>query len=326
MPIYDSIVQTVGRTPMVRLNRVTREAKAEIYVKLEFFNPLSSVKDRIGASMIAAAEAEGRIHPETLLVEPTSGNTGIALGFVAAARGYPLTLTMPDTMSVERRKVLAAFGARLVLTEGAKGMKGAVDKAKEIAASDPDRYFLPQQFENPANPAIHERTTGPEIWQDTDGAVDVVVSGVGTGGTITGISRYIKNTAGKAILSVAVEPTHSPVITQHLAGQDLVPGPHKIQGIGAGFIPGNLDLSVVDRVELVTNDESITMARRLAREEGLLSGISCGAAGAVAARLAGLPEFAGKTIVVILPDAGERYLSSVLFEGLFDDRGLPLGG
>ena len=323
--VFADVTRSIGRTPLVRLNRVVPEG-ATVLAKIEGRNPAFSVKCRIGAAMVWDAEERGLLGPGKEIVEPTSGNTGIALGFVAAARGYPLTLTMTDTMSVERRKVLAAFGARLVLTEGAKGMKGAVDKAKEIAASDPDRYFLPQQFENPANPAIHERTTGPEIWQDTDGAVDVVVSGVGTGGTITGISRYIKNTAGKAILSVAVEPTHSPVITQHLAGQDLVPGPHKIQGIGAGFIPGNLDLSVVDRVELVTNDESITMARRLAREEGLLSGISCGAAGAVAARLAGLPEFAGKTIVVILPDAGERYLSSVLFEGLFDDRGLPLGG
>ena len=254
--------------------------------------------------------------PGVEIIEPTSGNTGIALAFVAAARGYQLTLTMPKTMSIERRRVLAAFGANLVLTPGPEGMKGAVKRAEEIAASDPARYFLPQQFKNPANPAIHEKTTGPEIWSDTDGKIDVLVSGVGTGGTITGVSRFIKKTKGKNILSVAVEPKESPVISQKLAGQELKPGPHKIQGIGAGFIPDTLDLSIVDRVEQVDSAEAVAFARRLAREEGLLVGISCGAAAAVAVRLAAQKEFAGKTIVVILPDAGERYLSTVLFEGI----------
>jgi cysteine synthase A len=310
---------SIGGTPLVKLNRVTDGAGATVLAKVEWRNPAYSVKCRIGAAMVWDAEKKGLLGPGKTIVEPTSGNTGIALAFVAAARGYELILTMPDTMSVERRTVLKAFGAKVVLTEGAKGMKGAIEKAEGIAASDPKRHFLPQQFQNPANPAIHEATTGPEIWDATDGAVDVIVSGVGTGGTITGISRYIKNRRGKKIVSVAVEPAHSPVITQKRNGEPLTPGPHKIQGIGAGFIPEVLDLSLVDRVEQVTNDESIAFARRLAREEGLLSGISCGAAAAAAVRLAKLPEFAGKTIVVILPDAGERYLSSALFEGWFED-------
>jgi cysteine synthase A len=286
--------------------------------KVEGRNPAYSVKCRIGASMIWDAEKRGVLGPGKELIEPTSGNTGIALAFVAAARGYPVTLTMPETMSLERRKVLAAFGANVVLTEGSRGMAGSISKAQEIVQSDPDRYVLLQQFDNPANPEIHFKTTGPEIWEDTDGKVDVLVSGVGTGGTITGVSRYIKQEKGKKILAVAVEPVSSPVISQTMAGQPIKPGPHKIQGIGAGFIPRNLDLSVVDRVELVTNEESIEMARRLAREEGLLSGISCGAAVAAAVRLAREDQFRGKTIVVILPDSGERYLSSVLFEGMFD--------
>jgi cysteine synthase A len=309
---------SIGRTPLVKLNRITDGAPATVLAKIEGRNPAYSVKCRIGAAMVWDAEKRGVLTPGCELVEPTSGNTGISLAFVAAARGYPLTLTMPETMSIERRKLLLAFGAKLVLTEGAKGMKGAIAKAEEIAAADPNRIILLQQFKNPANPAIHESTTGPEIWDDTDGAVDVLVSGVGTGGTITGVSRYIKNTKGRKIVSVAVEPAHSPVITQKLAGQELKPGPHKIQGIGAGFIPDVLDLSIVDRVEQVTNDESIAYARRLAREEGILSGISSGAAAAVAARLAKSPEFEDKTIVVVLPDSGERYLSSVLFEGVFD--------
>ncbi|MBP2674336.1 MAG: cysK [Deltaproteobacteria bacterium] len=309
---------SIGNTPLVRLNRITAGANATVLAKIEGRNPAYSVKCRIGASMVWDAEKKGLLGPGKTIVEPTSGNTGIALAYVAAARGYGLILTMPETMSVERRTVLKAFGAQVVLTEGAKGMKGAIEKAEAIVASDPKRYFMPQQFKNPANPAIHESTTGPEIWEATGGAIDVLVSGVGTGGTITGISRYIKNTKGRKILSVAVEPAHSPVITQKRSGQPLAPGPHKIQGIGAGFIPDVLDLSLVDRVEQVTNDESIAFARRLAREEGLLSGISCGAAAAAAVRLAGLPEFAGKTIVAILPDAGERYLTTALFEGWFD--------
>jgi cysteine synthase A len=288
----------------------------KVYGKIEGRNPSYSVKCRIGSSMIWDAEKRGVLKPGIELVEPTSGNTGIALAFVAASRGYSITLTMPETMSLERRKVLKAFGANLVLTEGAKGMKGAIAKAEEIYNSDPKHYLLLQQFQNPANPEIHFRTTGPEIWDDTNGAIDVLISGVGTGGTITGVSRYIKGTRGKPITSVAVEPAASPVITQKLAGQPLQPGPHKIQGIGAGFIPDTLDLSVVDRVETVTNEESVETAQRLAREEGILSGISSGAAAAVAARLANQPEFAGKTIVVILPDSGERYLTSVLFEGI----------
>jgi cysteine synthase A len=306
---------SIGRTPLVRLNRIA-PGGATVLAKVEGRNPAYSVKCRIGASMIWDAESKGLLGPGKEIIEPTSGNTGIALAFVAAARGIPLTLTMPETMSMERRKVLKAFGANLLLTPGAKGMSGAVAEAEQLAASDPGRYVLLHQFKNPANPAIHEQTTGPEIWEDTAGQIDVLISGVGTGGTITGISRYIKKTRGKAILSVAVEPEHSPVITQRLAGEALQPGPHKIQGIGAGFIPDTLDLSMVDRVEQVNNDESIEFARRLAKEEGLLSGISCGAAVAVAARLAAQPEFAGKTIVVILPDSGERYLSSVLFEDI----------
>ena len=309
---------SIGMTPLVKLNRITDGAGATVLGKVEGRNPSYSVKCRIGAAMVWDAEKKGLLGPGKTIVEPTSGNTGIALAFVAAARGYGIILTMPETMSVERRQVLKAFGAKLVLTEGAKGMKGAIAKAEEIVASDPSGTFMPQQFKNPANPLVHETTTGPEIWEETDGAIDVLVSGIGTGGTITGISRFIKNTKGKKILSVAVEPVHSPVITQQRNGQTLVPGPHKIQGIGAGFIPDVLDLSLIDRVETVSNDESIAFARRLAREEGLLSGISCGAAAAVAVRLAKLPEFAGKTIVTILPDAGERYLTTALFEGWFD--------
>ncbi|MCF6179520.1 MAG: cysteine synthase A [Geopsychrobacter sp.] len=307
---------TIGQTPLVRLNRLAPKGGATILAKIEGRNPAYSVKCRIGAAMIWDAEEKGQLRPGREIVEPTSGNTGIALAFVAAARGIPITLTMPETMSLERRKVLKAFGAKLLLTPGAKGMGGAIAAAEELAASDPERYLLMHQFKNPANPAIHERTTGPEIWEDTEGKIDILVSGVGTGGTITGISRYIKNTQNKKILSVAVEPKDSPVISQHLAGQELAPGPHKIQGIGAGFIPETLDLSVVDQVELVSNEESIEMARRLAVEEGIISGISCGAAIAAAVRLAKLPEHAGKTIVAILPDSGERYLSSVLFEGV----------
>ena len=309
---------SIGGTPLVRLNRVTDGAQATVLAKVEGRNPAYSVKCRIGASMIWDAEKRGLLGNGREIVEPTSGNTGIALAFVGAARGHKVTLTMPETMSMERRKVLSVFGAKLELTEGAKGMGGAIAKAHEIVASDPDRYVLLGQFDNPANPLIHEQTTGPEIWDATDGGIDVLVAGVGTGGTITGVSRYIKNTRGKAITSVAVEPTHSPVISQTLAGQTVKPGPHRIQGIGAGFVPKNLDLSIVDRLEQVTNDEAIEMARRLAREEGLLCGSSCGAATAAAVRIAKLPEFAGKTIVVVLPDSGERYLTSVLFEGMFE--------
>jgi cysteine synthase A len=290
--------------------------------KIEGRNPAYSVKCRIGAAMIWDAESRGLLGPGKELVEPTSGNTGIALAFVAAARGLPLTLTMPETMSVERRKLLVAYGAKLVLTEGAKGMAGAIAKAEEIAASDPSRYVLLQQFKNPANPAIHEKTTGPEIWDDTDGEIDIFVSGVGTGGTITGVSRYIKQTQGKAIVSIAVEPSASPVLSQFRSGEPIKSGPHKIQGIGAGFVPEVLDLSLVDEIEQVSNEEAISYARRLAVEEGILSGISCGAAVAVAARVAKRPENAGKTIVVVLPDSGERYLSSALFEGLFDTNGI----
>jgi cysteine synthase A len=319
MRVYDDNSLSIGRTPLVKLNRVTDGAGATVLAKIEGRNPAYSVKCRIGASMIWDAEKRGILKPGKELIEPTSGNTGIALAFVAAARGYPITLTMPETMSIERRKVLKVFGAKLVLTEGPKGMKGAVAKAEEIAQSDPERYVLLQQFQNPANPQIHYETTGPEIWEDTEGGVDVLVSGVGTGGTITGVSRYIKQAKGKAITSIAVEPAHSPVITQTLQGAPVQPGPHKIQGIGAGFIPGTLDLSVVDRVEQVTNEESMEMARRLAREEGILCGISCGAAAAVAIRVAREPEMKGKTIVVVLPDAGERYLTSALFEGMFTE-------
>ncbi len=314
--IYKDNSESIGNTPLVRLNRVAQGAKATILAKIEGRNPAYSVKCRIGAAMIWDAEKRGLLKPGVEIVEPTSGNTGIALAYVAAARGYPLTLTMPETMSIERRRVLAALGANLILTPGAEGMKGAIQRAEAMAAADPKKYFLPQQFKNPANPAIHEKTTGPEIWNDTDGGIDVLVAGVGTGGTLTGISRYIKKTKGKNIVSVAVEPKESPVISQKLAGQELKPGPHKIQGIGAGFIPDTLDLSLVDRVEQVDAAEAVDMARRLAREEGMLVGISCGAAAAVAVRLAQRDEFAGQTIVAILPDAGERYLSTILFEGI----------
>ncbi len=313
--IYTDNSLSIGGTPLVRLNRII-PGKATVYAKIEGRNPAYSVKCRIGASMIWDAEKSGKLRPGSEFVEPTSGNTGIALAFVAAARGIPITLTMPETMSMERRKVLKAFGANLVLTPGNKGMGGAIAAAEEMAASDPAKYVLLHQFKNPANPAIHEQTTGPEIWEATGGKVDILVAGVGTGGTITGISRYFKNTRGQALHSVAVEPTDSPVITQKLAGQSLQPGPHKIQGIGAGFIPDTLDLDLVDQVEQVSNEEAIDYAQRLAREEGILAGISCGAAVAAAARLAALPESEGKTIVVILPDSGERYLSSVLFEGI----------
>ena len=314
--IYSDNSQSIGNTPLIKLNHVTKGAKATILAKVEGRNPAYSVKCRIGANMIWDAEKRGVLKPGVEIIEPTSGNTGIALAYVAAARGYKLTLTMPETMSIERRRVLAALGANLILTPGAEGMKGAIKRAEDIAAAEPDKYFLPQQFKNPANPEIHEKTTGPEIWNDTDGNIDVLVAGVGTGGTITGISRYIKNTKGKKIISVAVEPKESPVISQQLAGQPLQPGPHKIQGIGAGFIPETLDLSVVDRVEQVESGEAIEFAKRLAKEEGLLVGISCGAAVAAAVRLANLDEFAGKTIVVILPDGAERYLSTALFEGI----------
>ena len=307
---------SIGRTPLIKLNRIAAGAKATVLAKIEGRNPAYSVKCRIGASMIKDAEERGVLGSGKEIIEPTSGNTGIALAFVAAARGYKLTLTMPESMSLERRRVLAAFGATLVLTPGAEGMPGAIRRAEAVAAAEPDRYFLPQQFKNPANPRIHEQTTGPEIWNDTDGAIDVLVSGVGTGGTITGVSRYIKKTKGKPIIAVAVEPAASPILTQFRAGQPLQPGKHKIQGIGAGFVPDTLDISVVDRVEQSTDDEAIETARRLAREEGILSGISSGAATAVALRLAKRDEFAGKTIVVVLPDSGERYISTALFEGI----------
>ena len=315
--IYQNNPLSIGNTPLVRLNRVVG-SKATVLAKIEGRNPSYSVKCRIGAAMIADAESRGLLRPGVGIVEPTSGNTGIALAYVAAAKGYELTLTMPETMSLERRRVVAMLGAKLVLTPGAEGMPGAIRKAEELAAANPGALFMPQQFKNPANPAIHEATTGPEIWNDTDGQVDAIVAGVGTGGTITGISRYLKHTRGKSIVSVAVEPAASPVISQHLAGKPLQPGPHKIQGIGAGFIPETLDVSLLDRVEAVGNDEAIEFARRLAREEGILAGISSGAAAAAAARIAELPEFEGKTIVVILPDAGERYLSSALYEGIGD--------
>jgi cysteine synthase A len=322
MAIYQDNSLSIGRTPLVRLNRIADGAPVTLLAKIEGRNPAYSVKFRIGAAMIWDAEKRGLLGPGKELVEPTSGNTGIALAFVAAARGIPLTLTMPETMSIERRKLLVAYGARLVLTEGARGMKGAIEKAEEIAASDPDRFVLLQQFKNPANPAIHEATTGPEIWEDTGGEIDIFVAGVGTGGTITGVTRYLKQTRGKAIHSVAVEPAASPVLSQKRSGEELKPGPHKIQGIGAGFVPDILDLDLVDEIARVSNEEAVEYARRLAREEGILSGISCGAAVAAAVRLAKRPEHAGKTIVVVLPDSGERYLSSVLFEGLFDAQGI----
>jgi cysteine synthase len=321
---FDDNALSIGRTPLVRLNRVTQGAQATVLAKLEGRNPAYSVKCRLGAAMVWDAEKRGILKPGKEIIEPTSGNTGIALAFVAAARGYPVTLTMPETMSIERRKLLAAYGAKLILTEGPRGMSGAIQKAEEILASNPDRYVLLQQFKNPANPAIHESTTGPEIWNDTAGEVDIFVSGVGTGGTITGVSRYLKKTQGKSVLTIAVEPTASPVITQRLRGEALTPGPHKIQGIGAGFIPDVLDLSLIDGVEQVSNEEAIETARALARQEGILSGISCGAAVAAAVRLARKPEHKGKTLVAILPDSGERYLSSALFEGVFGSDGLPL--
>lgn len=317
--IFDDNSLSIGRTPLIRLNRVTQGLGARVLAKIEGRNPAYSVKCRIGASMIWDAERRGLLKPGKELIEPTSGNTGIALAFVAAARGYPITLTMPETMSLERRKVLKAFGAKLMLTEGALGMKGAIAAAEQAAAADTNRFVLLQQFKNPANPQIHFETTGPEIWDDTEGQVDVFVSGIGTGGTISGVSRYFKEAKGRKILSVGVEPAASPVITQTLTQQTVKPGPHKIQGIGAGFIPDTLDLKMVDRVETVTNEESIEMARRLAAEEGILCGISCGAAAAAAIRVAAEPEMKGKTIVVILPDSGERYLSSILFEGMFTD-------
>lgn len=319
--IFADNAQSIGNTPLVYINRLGPKG-VTLLAKIEGRNPGYSVKCRIGANLIWDAEAKGLLKPGMSLVEPTSGNTGIGLAYVAAARGYRLVLTMPASMSLERRKVLKALGAELVLTEPAKGMKGAIEKAREIAESEPDRYFMPQQFDNPANPAIHEKTTGPEIWNDTDGAIDVLVAGVGTGGTLTGISRFIKNTKGKPILSVAVEPETSPVISQTLAGAEVKPSPHKIQGIGAGFVPGNLDLSMVDRVEQVSDEQAKLMAQRLMREEGILCGISCGAAMAAAVRLAETPEMQGKTIVVILPDSGERYLSTMLFDGLFDEQEL----
>jgi cysteine synthase A len=318
---FEDNALSIGRTPLVRLRRLTGGAPALVLAKIEGRNPAYSVKCRIGAAMVWDAERRGVLGPGKEIIEPTSGNTGIALAFVAAARGYPVTLTMPETMSIERRKLLLAYGAKLVLTEASRGMTGAIQRAEEIAASDPSRYVLLQQFKNPANPAIHETTTGPEIWADTNGKVDIFVSGVGTGGTITGVSRYIKRTLGKPLVSVAVEPATSPVITQQRAGLPLQPAPHKIQGIGAGFLPDTLDLSLVDEVEQVTNEDAMAFARRLAREEGILSGISCGAAAAVAVRLAQRPQNEGKTIVVILPDSGERYLSSALFEGVFDAEG-----
>jgi len=316
--IYEDNSLTIGHTPLLRLNRI---GNGRILAKVESRNPSFSVKCRIGANMIWDAEKRGILNKDIELVEPTSGNTGIALAYVAAARGYKLTLTMPETMSVERRKLLKALGANLVLTEGAKGMKGAIAKAEEIQASDPNRYLILQQFSNPANPAIHEKTTGPEIWEDTDGDVDVFIAGVGTGGTITGVGRYLKSKKSSVKL-IAVEPTDSPVITQTLNGEEVKPGPHKIQGIGAGFIPGNLDLDLIDRVSLITNDESISMARRLMEEEGILAGISSGAAVAAAVKLSEEPEFADKTIVVILPSSGERYLSTALFADLFTEKEL----
>ncbi len=315
--IYEDNSQTIGNTPLVRLNKVSN---GKVLAKVEARNPSFSVKCRIGANMIWEAEKAGTLKPGVELVEPTSGNTGVALAFVAAARGYKLTLTMPESMSLERRKLLKALGANLELTEAAKGMKGAIAKAEEIVASNPEKYLLLQQFNNPANPQIHEKTTGPEIWDATGGEVDVFVAGVGTGGTITGTSRYIKGEKGKNIVSVAVEPAESPVIAQALAGDEIQPAPHKIQGIGAGFIPGNLDLELVDRVEAVTSEEAIAMARRLMEEEGILAGISSGAAVVAANRLAELPEFAGKTIVTVLPSSGERYLSTALFAGIFTEK------
>ncbi|WP_094584028.1 cysteine synthase A [Synechococcus sp. BO 8801] len=321
-PIHADNSLSIGQTPLVELHRVTEGCGARVLAKIEGRNPAYSVKCRIGAAMIWQAEKDGLLGPGKELIEPTSGNTGIALAFVAASRGIPLTLTMPETMSLERRKLLTAYGAHLLLTEGRLGMGGAIAAARELAESEPDRWVMLQQFVNPANPRIHHDTTGPEIWTDTGGVVDALVCGVGTGGTITGVSRYIKTTLGKPLVSVAVEPFNSPVIRQTIAGEDLRPGPHKIQGIGAGFVPANLDLSLVDRVEAVSDEEAVNMARRLMKEEGILAGISCGAATVAALRLAREKAFEGRTIVVVLPDSGERYLSSVLFEGVFNERGL----
>jgi cysteine synthase A len=321
---FEDNAQSIGRTPLVRLNHLVDRPRARVLAKIEGRNPSYSVKCRLGAALVWDAEKRGVLGPGKEIVEPTSGNTGLALAFVAAARGYPITLTMPETMSIERRKLLAAYGAKLVLTEGPRGMAGAVAKAEEIAAADPSRYALLQQFKNPANPAIHETTTGPEIWEDTDGEVDVLVSGVGTGGTLTGVSRYFEKTRGRPLWSVAVEPSASPVLTQRRAGQPITPGPHKIQGIGAGFVPEVLDFSLVDQIEQVTNEEAIAFARGLTRKEGILSGISSGAAAAIAARLAVNPAYEGKTIVVVLPDSGERYLSTALFDGVFDAQGLAV--
>ena len=319
MPVFEDNTKSIGRTPLVRINHLNAGGGATILAKIEGRNPAYSVKCRIGTAMVWDAEERGALKPGMTIVEATSGNTGIALAYAAAARGYGCVLTMPDTMTMERRKVVAALGAKLILTPGAKGMNGAMAKAEQLATSDPKKYLWVRQFDNPANPGIHEKTTGPEIWDDTEGRVDIFVSGVGTGGTLTGVSRYIKKARGRPITTVAVEPTNSPVISQTRAGEALTPTPHKIQGIGAGFIPHNLDMSLVDRVELVTNEEAIEMARRLAREEGILSGISCGAAMAAALRLARDAQNKDKTIVVILPDAGERYLSGALFEGLFEE-------
>ncbi|WP_372830901.1 cysteine synthase A [Pontibacterium sp.] len=318
MKIFEDNSQSIGNTPLVRLKHIAPEAN--LLGKVESRNPAGSVKCRIGASMIWAAEEDGSLKPGMTMVEPTSGNTGIALAFVAASRGYKIMFTMPSSMSLERRKLMKALGAEIVLTEPAKGMKGAIEKAQEIVDSDPDKFLMLQQFENPANPAIHEKTTGPEIWNDTDGQIDILVAGVGTGGTISGISRYIKQTQGKAITTVAVEPVDSPVITQAINGEEIKPAPHKIQGIGAGFIPKNLDLELVDQVERVSNDDAIEMARQVAQKEGILVGISCGAAVCAAQRIAQQPENKGKNIVVILPDSGERYLSSVMFEGMFTEN------
>jgi cysteine synthase A len=319
MNVYEDNSYSIGKTPLVRLNRIAKESKAVIYAKIEGRNPAYSVKCRIGAAMVWDAEQKGLLKKGMEIVEPTSGNTGIALAFVAAARGYRLTLTMPESMSIERRKILKLFGASLVLTDASLGMKGAISKAEQIVATDPERYYMPQQFTNPANPAIHEQTTGPEIWNDLDGKVDAIVAGVGTGGTITGITRYLKKTMKKEILAVAVEPASSPVILQTIRGEPLTPGSHKIQGLGAGFVPSILDLSLIDRVIPVTNEDSIDMARRLASVEGILSGISCGAAVMAALKLGMEKEMEGKNIVVILPDAGERYLSTPLFDGLFSN-------
>ena len=317
--IYKDNSETIGKTPLVQINRISQ---GKILAKLESRNPAGSVKCRIGSSMIWDAEKSGKLKPGMTLVEPTSGNTGIALAYVAAARGYDLTLTMPDTMSLERRKILKALGAKLVLTPGAKGMPGAIAKAEELVSENPEKFLMLQQFNNPANPAIHEKTTGPEIWEATGGDIDVLVSGVGTGGTITGVSRYIKNQKGKAITSIAVEPDSSTMITAALKGEEPTHGPHKIQGIGAGFVPKNLDLSVVDRCEQVSNDDAMAWAHKLMQEEGILAGISCGAAMCVADRISQLPEFEGKTIVVVLPDSGERYLSSPLFADMFSEQEL----